>query len=295
MIGAHPPINEPPERVSLTCPLGLRFFDIAAGGFVGADVSIEPLKRGSLGLEAEAWPVAAPRQKTRGVVTSSGIMAFHGLPGLREFENSEANDPWEAPHPTRDFQIEVIDKLGRFLPCTFTVSAPAKGLAVFAEDGSPPWIEEGAVPLFSAPGRAAPGGLAIVRMELRELATERAAAWALVEAAYFSAGSRRTVRGMADRQGRVLLIFPYPEGQRRPFNHSPPGSSRGLSQQEWTLAFTVFYEASDQPEEAADYGRRLAQPAVPAWGGPSPIMPLTDESLRFGRELDLGIIDLVAA
>ena len=292
MIGFHPPIYEPPERVSLTCPLGLRFLDVATNAFVNADVAIEALQRESLGLHAEAWPVNAPRQKKTGIVTPSGVLAFHGLPGFREFENSGQDDLWNSSHRARDFQIEVSDKLGRFLPCTFIISAPQEGLALFAEDGSPPWIEAGAVPLFSAASRSLPAGLAVVRAELHELATGKPAAWALMEASYSSGGSRRTARGLADDKGRVLLIFAYPEGQRRAFNHSPPGSSRGLSEQEWALDFAVFHQAVNDPEEAADYGRRLTQPPATAWRELSPVTLLSGETLRFGRELNLGIIDL---
>ena len=293
MIGFHPPIHEPPERVSLTCPLGLRFLDVATNAFVTADVAVEPSKRESLGLQAKAWPVNAPRQKVTGTVTPSGVLAFHGLPGLREFENHGRNDPWTSPPLTRDFQIEVSDKLGRFLPCTFIISAPQEGLALFAELGSPPWIEGGAVPLFSAPSRALPAGLAVVRAELHELATGKPAAWALMEASFFSAGSWHTARGLADNEGRVLLMFAYPEGQRRAFGASPPGGARGLSHQEWTLKFTVFHQPVDRPEKAADYGRRLAQPLAQAWRGLSPITALEAETLFFGRECDLEIIQLV--
>jgi hypothetical protein len=263
---------------------------MATGLSVGTDGTIG---RESPGLHAVAWPIGAPRQKTVGVVTPSGIIAFHGLPGLREFENSAADDPWASPHRTRDFQVEVIDRLGRFLPCTFVVSAPAKGLAVFAEDGSPPWIEAGAVPLFSAPSRTLPPGLAIVRMELREFGTGREAAWAFVEVNYSSGGANRTARGLADDKGRVVVMFAYPEGQRRPFNHSPPGNSRGLSQQEWALKFAICHQPVDHPEAAADYGRRLIQPPALASRAGSPVEFLSEETLRFGRESNLGLLDLI--
>jgi hypothetical protein len=282
----HPPIHEPPERVSLTCPLGLRFLDVTSDAFVAADAAE---------LRVVASPLDAPLRETIGVVTPRGVFAFHGLPGFRKFENSQANDRWESAPPRRDFQIEVHDGLGRFLPCTFTVSAPERGLALLADAGSPSWIEADAVPLFSAPSRTPPPGLAVVRAELRELASGLPAAWALMEASYSSAGAIRTARGLADDQGRVLLMFPYPEGQRRAFALSPPAGSRGLSQQEWIIDFTVFHEPVEDPEKAAEYGRRLSQPAVLAWGGSSPLAPLGQESLRFGRELELGIIDLVPA
>jgi hypothetical protein len=295
MIGFHPPIHEPPERIQLTCALGLRFLDVATGALAGADVAVESVSRTSLGLHAEAWPVNAPRQKTIGTVTPSGVLAFHGLPGLRELEKSSADYPWGEAPPPREFQIEVIDKLGRFLPCTFTVTAPQRGLAQFADDGSPPWIEEGAAPLFSAPSRPIPGGLAAVRAEVRDLATGEPAAWALVEASYSSGGSLRTARGLADDAGRVLLMFPYPEGQRRAYGASPPGNARGLSEQEWNLKLAFFHEAIVPVEKAADYGRRLSQPAAAAVGGPSPLTSLTEATLRFGQECNLGVVDLFPA
>lgn len=293
MIGLHPPIHEPPERVSSTCPLGIRFFDVARNAFVEGDVAVEPLRRDSWGLSAVAYPPNAPQRKTAGVVTPSGIIAFHGLPGLREFENSAAEDPWAAAPPPREFQVEVADQQSRFLPCTFVVSAPERGVALFAANGSPPWIEAGAVPLFSAPGRLVPANLAVVRAEVHELTTDGPAEWAMLEASYWSGGVRRTARGLADKRGRVLLMFAFPEGQRSGFNHSPPATARGLAEQEWPIDFRIYYEPASG-ENAADYARRLSQPEVPAWRGFSPITPLSEENLRFGRELDLGRIDVAA-
>jgi hypothetical protein len=295
MIGFHPPIHEPPERIPLTCALGLRFLDVAAGALVGADVAVEPLGRTSLGLRAAAWPLNAPRQRRAGTVTPSGVVAFHGLPGMRELERSSAQDPWDDAPPPREFQIEVTDQMGRFLPCTFTVTAPQQGLAHFAEDGSPPWIEAGAVPLFSAPARPIPGGIAVIRAELRDLASEKPAAWALVEASYSSGGSLQTARGLADDAGRLLLMFAYPEGQRRPYGASPPGNARSLSDQEWNIKLAFFHDAIAPVESAADYGRRLAQPAAAAAGGPSPLTILTETTLRFGQECSLGVLDLFPA
>ena len=291
MIGL-PTIHEPPERFSLTCPLGLRFLDVATGAFVGSDVAIQSDKRESLGLYATACPIGALQQKTVAVVTPSGNLAFHGLPGLRKFENSEADDPWESPYPTRDFQIEVADRLGRFLPCSLVVSVPQRGLAVFAENGSPPWIEAGAVPLFSSPSRAIPGGLAVVRAELRELATGKPAAWAFVEANYFSGGLQRTARGMVDEKGRMVLLFAYPEGRRRSFNDSPPANTSGVFQQNWSLRFSFQYQSIPEREQRADYALRLNQPRASAWRGNSPLTALSEETLFFGRELNLGILDL---
>ena len=290
MIGLHPDI-ETPERLTLTCALGVRFFDIATGTFVTAD-----------SLEANAWPVGSPRREVKGIVTPSGILAFHALPGLRAFERSAAEDPWDPAPATRMFEVGVTDPSRRYLPCIFVVHAPTKGLAIFAESGSPPWIKEGAVPLFSASWRAVPSSLAIVRAELREHATRQPAAWAFVEAEYFSGGAPRSAFGLADDKGRVVLMFPYPEGQRRPLGGSPPtNGANGLTQQSWELNLLFFYQPSEasppstsKPEQAADYAFRLAQPPASASREDSPLVPLDQETLYFGQELNLGIVDLAA-
>jgi hypothetical protein len=294
MIGFHPDIDTP-ERLSLTCALGLQFFDIATGAFVTAD-----------GLRASAWPVGVPWQEVEGVVTPSGIIAFHGLRGLRAFERSDAENPWDPEPATRLFQVDVSDSLGRYLPCMFVVQAPTEGLAVFAGNGSPPWMEGGAVPLFSAPSRAVPPSLAVVRAELHELVSGRPAAWAFVEGGYSSGGLLRTAYGLADDQGRVVLMFPYPEGWRRPLGGSPPTNGvNGFTQQYWLLDLTFFYQppsafeesppSSSEREEAADYSFRLAQPQVSASREGSPLRPISQETLYFGQELNLGIVDLVRA
>src|SRR5207237_332264 len=157
------------------------------------------------GLQVTAWPVNAPplekQARATAVATPSGALAFHALPGLREFERSAVDDPWDPRPPTRKFQVEVVDPLGRFLPCRFSVSAPHKGLDLFADNSSPPLTQNGAVPLFSAPTRPIPAGLAVVRAELHEVATgRRPASWGFVEAVYFSGGVWRIARGMADRK-----------------------------------------------------------------------------------------------
>jgi hypothetical protein len=279
MSGANP-TNNPPERASLTCPLGLRFLDVAIGTLV------------TEGLDAVAWPVGNPQRLTNSIVTPSGNHAFHGLPGLTTFETSNANDPWNPPPATREFQVEVSDEYLRFLPCTFAVSAPVQGLAQFANSGSPPWIDAGAVPLFSAPWRVAPAGLAVVRAELHDLTSARPAAWAFVEAILPYGGVTRIVRGLADDAGRVALLFAYPEGQRRPFGSSPPAGSHGPIRQQWAISLRFFSEPTDEPEPAANYATRLTQPPADAWRAVSPITPLIEKTLTFGLELDLGLVEL---
>lgn len=270
------------ERLALTCPLGVRFVDAATAA---------PVREG---LRARAWPADAVDRKIDAVVTPGGVHAFHGLPGLRRFENSSADDPWNPPPATRAFRVEVTDDFGRFLPCSFGVDAPARGLASFTDTGSPPWSEDGTVPLFSAPSRRVPG-LAVVRAELHDLGTGELAAWAFVEAAYQSGGAQRIARGLADDKGRLALMFPFPEGQARGFGASPPLSGQGLPPQQWALALHFFHQPLPQSEKAADYSLRLNQPQAAAWQGASPLIALTTATLTLGRELDLGTLELSPA
>src|SRR5216684_5469045 len=101
---------------------------------------------------------------------------------------------------------------------------------------SPPDIV-GVVPLFSAPNRITAGGLARVSADLWDSEAGRPAAWAVLEV---WAGGAPAYRGVADQDGRVAVLFAYPE----PPLHAaspPPGGSRALSHQTWPLTLTVRY------------------------------------------------------
>jgi hypothetical protein len=115
-----------------------------------------------------------------------------------------------------------------------------------------------------------------------------------MEANYFSGGAPRVARGMADDKGRIVLLFAYPEGQRRAFNGSPRGNG-GISELQWTLDLSFHYQFAPDPEERADYAVRLAQPSALAWRGGSPLTLLNEETLSFGRELDLETLHLAPA
>lgn len=270
------------ERLSLTCPLGLRFADAGTHAPV-----LE-------GLRAQAWAGEFADRKIDAVRTPGGILAFHGLPGLRSLENSSAQDPWNPLPETRKFRLEVTDELARFLPCRFDVEAPARGLAHFAGAGSPPWSEDGAVPLFSVPSRRAPS-LAVVRAELLELASGNPAAWAFVEAVYQSGGVQHIVRGLSDERGCLALMFPFPEGQARGFGGSSPPSGPALPPQQWTLSLHFFHRfpsANEPIPKTADFSQHLHQPPAEATLMASPITPLTSATLIVGRELNLGLLAL---
>lgn len=132
------------EQVSIIAPLGIRFWDPAF------DVSVDD------DLTVIAYPDGARRPATNAYRTPDGIYAFHGLPGLHnvEYPAGDSDGPGSLPVASR-FLIEVSDRAARFLPVSFFVDAPSKG--IFPTD-LPLASTMTALPgfyLFSAPTRSA--------------------------------------------------------------------------------------------------------------------------------------------
>lgn len=286
------------ERVAITCPLGMRFYDVATGGWVNDGLVVEayrevattspPGSGGSAGESAEDIQVKRAR-RVRAIATRSGVAAFHGLPGLAGFEyGADDERRWlDAPAPA-SFRVEVSDPAGRFLPCTFLAAAPTKGLFGLSSAASPPWEASPAVPLFSAPARPVPGGFAVLRAQLLRFPDREPAAWTLAEVSTRINSRTVTACGLADHRGVLALMFPYPE----PLNvspGSPPGNGpQLLSQQHWTLDFRAWHAFDAVPGEFADLDRVLAlqeRPADAVWESDSPLAPFTQAELIFGREL----------
>lgn len=264
------------DTVTRTALLGVRFWDRVTGKAL-AD-GLELVETGS-GIAAAPGP--------------SGVFAIHDLPGLRASSFGAGDDPFWAPPPGRaPFTFRLSDRERRFLPFTFTVDVPTRGL--FTEDcglaGSPPDAVVGAVPLFSAPRRLAPGGTASVRVDLWDVLADAPAAWAVLEA---SAAGAPVYRGVADELGRVAVFFPYPEPPWH--GSSPPPGSRSLSDQTWPLTLTVRYSpATASPPfpdpasgEPPDLCAVLTQSAATLLAADSPATPLGPQTLAFGRELVL--------
>jgi hypothetical protein len=192
------------ERVTILTPLGIRFWDAARDAQVsdGLHVSARPLGQPS------ATPVAA-------FVTASGIYAFQGLPGLQALERPPAGSPgpvFPGPAGTRQFWIDVVDPERRFVSVTFKASAPTQGLLL--QNGTPP-VPSGFF-LFSSPSRSVGAGMAAVRADLVDATTGAPAAFAVVEV---QVPGPRLVVGLADDQGRALVMFPFPTVVRQA---SPP-------------------------------------------------------------------------
>lgn len=280
------------DRLTLVAPLGLRFCDQMSGTFVGD------------GLDVQVYPSGNPFSKVPAVPNRSGIYVLHHAPGLRELEHGEGDlNYWQAPPPTKDFVIEVNDQQRRFQPFQFTASLPAQGVYKWVSPvvDSPPNPSE-SVPLFSAPARSVPSGMAAVRADLWDATNDAPASWAVIEA---SLDDRVIARGIADEQGRIALMFPYPAP--RPFSMisppasplgSPPGpSSLPLTEQVWPIRLRALYTAArpalspPAPFETSpplpELRFTLAQPEASIWSDADLTEPLLEASLRYGHELVL--------
>jgi hypothetical protein len=224
------------ERVERQAPFGLRLWDAAA-----ATQRID-------GLRVELSPRQRPEQRVRAFVNPSGIWCALGLPGLQTFEHASAADPADWSAALRGYRVEVRDPAGRFLPLAFDADLPVRGLfdplsagsplpgpfPVPESPPSPPGPVPSRVPLFSAPGRPVPSALAEVRAQVLEHPSGRPAAWCLI--AVSLDGVTRGL-GLADQEGRVLILFPYP-ARPRPVLTSPPSPTNDFR---WTLTLTAYY------------------------------------------------------
>ena len=243
------------ERISRRAAFGLRLWDIAGATHL-AD-----------GLEIEVTPRERTGSATRAFPNRSGIYCASGMPGLRPFELGDADDSAAWSAALRPYRVTVRDPQGRFLPFAFDADLPVRGLfdwpgsppALPGISGSPPMPIIAGVPLFSAASRPAPGTLAAVHAELREFGSERPAAWCLLTV---SIDATVCGIGLADDQGRVAVLFPYPE-RPRPTLASP---SPAINDFRWSIELAAYYVP--RPPEApapavADLAQVLAQLASP--------------------------------
>jgi hypothetical protein len=127
----------------------------------------------------------------------------------------------------------------------------------------------------------------VVRAQLFEYGSDTPAAWALVQIQVAVLDRNVIAQGVADKEGRLALIFPYPE----PTNFSigsPIGGQQLLSQQSWTLTFSAWHMFDSEPGDFIDLDRVLSQTARAPdnlWDEGSPLIPFIAANLVFGREL----------
>jgi hypothetical protein len=264
------------ETVTRTALLGVRFWDRVTGRVVADGLEVNETTSG-----------------TQLLPSRSGVFALHDLPGLRASAFGSGDDAfWSSPPAVSTIGFAVVDTTRQFLPFAFSTDVPFRGL--FAEDcglnASPPDALVGGVPLFSAPSRVAPSGIAAVRADLWDVDAETPAAWAVLEV---SAGTGPLYRGIADANGRTVVLLPYPEPPWH--GSSPPPGSHSLSEQTWPLTIGVRYAPSQaspplpapSPDAVPDLCTVLTQPAGTLLAADSPSAALGSQLLAFGRELVL--------
>lgn len=257
-----PAIGEPITRVA---PLGIRFSDAATGNSAGSGLRVA--HRGGVAGESP-----------------SGVYVLRGLPGLGATERGDGTAAfWAHPPVTGEYRVEVTDPAGRFLPTGFTAAAPTRGLfapaCVFSapETWRPPLLT---VPLFSTAARPVPAGMAVVRAQLEQGGVPRP--WAVLEVV---APDGKTRLGVADGNGLVTVLLPYPEPPRLNLSAAAPATVP-LSEQDWTLGVRAY--AGPVPVAAPggipDLCAVLGQPQARLLADEAGT-PLTSVLLRYGREL----------
>jgi hypothetical protein len=257
--------NRKLEELARHAAIGIRFWDLARGSSVVN------------GLTVEVFPRHNPRARKPMLPNPSSVYVGHVLSGLADFASSDIDPPalWSAPEAAlKAYRIEVRDRFDRFLPIAFDADLPVPGLLSWnapwfspprpimlpGTSGSPPQLMLERIPLFSTPSRGLPDASAVVYAELRDPLGGRPAAWALLGVSI--EGERRGL-GLADKEGRVAVMFPYPEPPRRALA-SPPEARSDFS---WPVDLEVFWSLPSPPPaappEIADLAAVLAQLDAP--------------------------------
>jgi hypothetical protein len=220
------------ERITRVTPLGVRFWDPAAGEPVGA------------GLLVTAYPVARPVQRLPLVSNSRGVYMLRNVPGLRAFEFGAGDAAFWANLPAPiPYMIEVRDPQMRYISFVFPANVPTQGLMALdcLPATSPPDLPPNVVPVYSTPARRFLGTTALIRALLYHPQRRLPAAWAVVEASH---QGHLLARGIAAADGQVVLAFDYPE----PLESAAPLASPGdnmegipLHEQGWEITLTARY------------------------------------------------------
>lgn len=289
------------ETIRRLTPLGIELWDFLADAPV------------TDGITATAYPVTGPASPVTGTRTPSGVIAFHGLPGLHDAEypdpDAEAIDLPSSP--AADFDVLVHDARGRFNDAVLRVTAPLLGVATAADaladcgPGALSFPDGAKVFLFSAPSRALPAGTGAIRAQLLARVGEGAdeqrvpAAYAVVKAVV---AGRQWV-GVADGNGSALVPVPYPAfggGFGGSLAESIPPGSHGTptDSQLWPVTVEVWsdpaaLEFPGRLDGPPRLGSVLCQDVASIWldtADGDPQTELTTE-LPYGRDLILATTD----
>lgn len=231
------------DRVLSVSPLGIRFWDAATQVQVddGLQVTARPASPDQSPPDPAAQPVSSA------VRSFSGIYAFRDLPGLRLYEHPAEIIPapvlpGSIPEP-RPFLIEVFDAKRRFVPVVFQIDLPRMERGIFpsANGGSVPDDAPPGFYLFSSVSRGTLAGIAVLRANLTDETTMEPAAHAVLDV---EVGDNRWI-GLADEEGRGVVMFPYPPLTVTLSGSFPEGGTP-LFEYEWPMTVRIRYEPGRQ-------------------------------------------------
>ncbi len=275
------------EKISFVAPLGLCFHDAATGERIvdGLSVSVFP-------ASGNVW-----KNRERALPNRVGVYVLQKACGLEDFANGAGDaEFWRNNPPNKLYIAEVFDTEKRFQPFQFTIKLPVKG--IYQWENTPttsPNKNLASIPLYSAPTRKLMGGMSVIRAHLRE-AGGNPASWAVLEA---RVNSTLVARGIADRDGQIVLMFPALPPQNNPFTSPPSNAVRvSLLEQQWLLDITVKYEPTifqtsppsstkDDEEVFPDLRLALAQAKGKLWADAGQTEEYKTAALQLGKELVL--------
>lgn len=258
------------ESITHVTPLAVRFWDEVTQGTI------------SDGLRVVAYSSQQPDRPLRPIENRHHTFVWSDLPGLREQESGTGDqDYWAAPPPTRTFTIEVQDDAARFLPFSFEVAAPFRDVITWQclTAAGPFTHPAGTVPLFTSPARSTPAVMAVIRLEVHrdqfdaQLKAYPPAAWAMIEAYH---GADFVARALADEQGRVTLVFPYPDLPAGDLGHP-------FVKHTWTINLRAYYHPTTPKATVPKLCPVLSQGATKLWSNLLPVTQLTQVALPFGQ------------
>lgn len=273
------------DRLTIVTPLGVRFQDATTGEVI-AD-----------GLTVSAYPVTRPNARQSLFLNRRGVFVLRHAPGLGDVENGAGDfDYWNNLPPKKNFVIEVRDDQSRFVPFQFVVGLPAEWNQAVSP---PPAIKS--MPLYSAPTRIAPAGMAVVRADLWDPTRGddgEVAASAVLE---LYDNDQMIARGIADESGKIAVLFPYPAPRSfavasppgSPLSSPPVATTPALTDQVWTFRVRAFYAAGQSPPQTStenslpDLDAVLAQPEATLWADEARTEELTEVAVQFGQPLIL--------
>jgi hypothetical protein len=275
------------EKLTIIAPLGLCFHDAATG------------ERVNDGLRIGVYPATKKvlKNKTFAFPNRVGVYVLQKAYGLSDLQNGAGDAKfWQENPPEKLYVVEVSDAEKRFQPFQFTLKLPIKGIYQWENTPSvSPNKNMASIPLYSAPTRKVLGGMSVIRAELRQ-ADEKPASFAILEARL---SGKLIARGIADRDGQIVLIFPSPSPQNNPLV-SPPSTATSISlaEQKWLLDLTVKYEPAvfnSSPSISSENGEdvlpdlrlALAQATGTLWADAEQTEEYKRATLELGKELIL--------